>query len=90
MPLRVNRDRNMQVLRCRQTQQFLQVNLPRGGIEQVGTAHDVGDALSGIVYYDRKLVCKKSIAPFQYKIADFLFDALFNSALSQVRETDHF
>ncbi len=49
MAIRLGDQRYMQVARLGQAQQFLQVQLAWGRVEQVGTADDVGDALPGVV-----------------------------------------
>ena len=46
----------MEVSRYRQSQGLLQGDLPRGTRQEVGAAHDVGDALFGIVDHRRQRV----------------------------------
>ena len=45
----------VQVARHRQAERTLQQDLARGGVEQVGAAHHVGDALVGVVDHHRQL-----------------------------------
>ncbi len=45
-----------------QTQCSLQGDLARSAAEEVGTAHDVRDALSRIVDDDRQLICEQAVA----------------------------
>ncbi len=49
VPVRLGDQRYMQVAGLGKAQQFLQVQLARCGIQQVGAAHDISDALPGIV-----------------------------------------
>src|SRR6185312_12637314 len=52
----------MRIPRDRQTQGALQGQLPPRALEKVSAAYDVGDALSGIVHDDRKLIGEYSVA----------------------------
>ena len=49
------------IIRRRQRQSLLQVDLPGRALQQVGTAHDVANTLLGVVDYDGKLVGKCTI-----------------------------
>ncbi|SUA19971.1 Uncharacterised protein [Neisseria gonorrhoeae] len=60
----------MGILRCRNAQTLLQIDLARCGNEQVLSAHDVGNALFGIVGNDGELVCPVTVCTEQDEIAD--------------------
>ena len=66
----------MHVGRGGEPQQMLQINLARRGSQQVGTAHDMRDALKRIVDYYRQLIGKQTIRTLYYEIADFAFEVL--------------
>jgi len=80
----------VQVARRRVPEQPLQVDLPRGGIEQVGAAHHVGHALRGVADHDGELVGKLSVGPKQHEVADLALDHLPLSALGAILEADRF
>ena len=56
--------------RAGQAQAPLQQDLARGAAQQVGAAHDVGDALGGIVDHDRQLICEQTVATAQDEVTD--------------------
>src|SRR3989338_4470897 len=49
LALRVDQPRDMRVARCRVAEQPLEQQLPRGRVQQVGAAHDVGNALRLVI-----------------------------------------
>ena len=55
--------------RCRQTQQPVEIELPRGGGQQVGAAHHFGHAHPGIVHHHRQLIGKHPIGTAEVEIA---------------------
>ena len=61
--------RQMGVARRGQAEQALQVNLASGGVEQVGAAHDVGDAGVGIVDHHRELISEQAVGTQHHVIA---------------------
>ena len=67
---RVDRDRQVQVGRCRLAEQMLQVDLALRRAQEVGAANDVGDALLGIVDDDGELVGEEPIAALDQEVAD--------------------
>jgi hypothetical protein len=46
----------VQVARVRHAQRLLKLHLPAGGAQQVGAAHDVGDACLGVIHHHGQLV----------------------------------
>ncbi|MNN82302.1 hypothetical protein D3C81_1992230 [compost metagenome] len=86
MPIGLDDQRHMQVARLAQPQQFLQVELARGVIQQIGPAHDIGDALPGIVQYDRQLVGIQPVAAANHEIANFAPQMLFETPLDAIDE----
>jgi len=68
------------------TQLLLQPDLPRCRIEQVRAAHDVGDALSGVVDDHGQLVGVLPVGAFQHKVADLALDVVDDPALDAVGE----
>ena len=65
---------------------MLQQDLARRGIEQVGTTHDLGDALRGIVHDHRQLVGPQPVGAAQHEIANFGIDTLLDMAADRVIE----
>jgi len=80
----------MQIARRRQSEQPLQQDLARRGIEQIRAAHHVGDALIGIIDHHRKLVGVEAVGAEQDEIADFLIHGLRDIPLEPVGECDGF
>ena len=66
----------VQVLRGGQLQSELQHDLPRGVIGQVLAAHDMGDALRGVVYHHCQLVSPEAVGAAQNKVAHFFAHVL--------------
>ena len=58
------------IARRGQAERALQQDLARRGIEQVGAAHDVGDALRGIVDHHGQLVGPETVGAREHEIAD--------------------
>lgn len=79
----------MQVVGRRQAQRALQQNLPRRGIEQVGAAHHVADALRGVVDHHRQLVGPATVGAQQHEIADLGVHVLGDGAAHAVAKRDH-
>ena len=77
--------RSMQVLGARQPQGLLQHNLARRVVGQVGTAHDVGHALGGVIYHYGKLVGPQTVGAAQDKVAHSLRNGLLLCAQPPVR-----
>ena len=74
--IRTQYQRAVQVLWLRQTEGALQQDLTRGVVGQVLPAHDVGDALSCIIYHHSQLVGPQAVCPFKHKVADLGADIL--------------
>ncbi len=62
------------------------MNLARRVPQQVGPAHDVGDALKGIVHHHRQLIGKQPVGPLDDKIAHFARQILLQVAVNAVVE----
>lgn len=88
LPGEIRRDRQVGIARCGQVQPLLQVNLARRGIQQIGAAHNVRDALIRIVNDYRQLISKKTVGAFQYEIADILGEILSHGSLYRIFEYD--
>lgn len=71
-------------------QAALQIQLARGRYQQILTAHNMADALLGIVYHHRELICSKTIGAQQYKITDVACQIVLITADDAVVETDDF
>lgn len=69
-----------------QAQQMLQVDLARGGGEQVAAADDAGDVLEGVVHHHRKLVGVQAVGALDDKVADLAFEVLGDMALEGIVE----
>ena len=52
-----------------QTQQPVQVQLPRRGGQQIRPSHHLGHAHAGIIHHHRQLVGKHAVRPAQIEIA---------------------
>lgn len=70
LPVFVDQKREVGVIRGSEAETALQVDLARGGNEQVLPAYDVCDALVGIVGDDGKLVRPKSVGTQEDEVAD--------------------
>ncbi len=66
----------------------LQQDLPRGRCDQVGSAHDVGDALQGVVDDDRELVREKPVGALDDEVADLAREILRLRTLEPVAPLD--
>ena len=66
----------MGILRCRNAQTLLQIDLARRRNEQVLSADDVGNALFGIVGNDVELLCTVTVCTKQDEIADVAGEVL--------------
>ena len=86
----VFRDRNMQIVRGRQPQQLLQVNVAWRGIQQVDSPHDLRDSLLMVIGNDRQLVGDKAVATFDHEVPGFGFEPLALFALQCIDEMDQF
>ena len=62
--------RRVQVARRRQAERALQQDLARRVVGQVLAAHDVGDALRGVVDHHRQLVGPQAVGAPQHEVAD--------------------
>ena len=76
----------VQVAGLRQAEQPLQMNLARGGIDQIRTTHHVGDALRRVVHHHCELVGEQRVGAPQHEIADFALDRLREPAKQPVLE----
>ena len=70
MAVGVQHQRQVQVARGGQAQRALQQDLARSGVEQVGAADDVGDALVGVIHHHRQLVGPVAVGATQDEVAD--------------------
>ena len=71
-----------------QSQQLLEVNLPGSGVDQVGTAHDMGNSLEGIIDNDRQLIGKKFVPAQDNKIADIALELLLVAPLYRILKSN--
>ena len=71
-----------------QTQQPVQVQLPRRGGKQVCPAHHLGDAHAGIIHHHRQLIGKHPVCPAQVEIAAVPQQVLRVGAHAAVRKGD--
>ncbi|MNL04214.1 hypothetical protein D3C87_1247790 [compost metagenome] len=79
---------HVQVRRRGQAQQVLQVDLARRGVEQIGPAHDMGDALRGVIHHHGELIGPQAVRAAQDEVAEFRFQVLALAALPAVVEAD--
>ena len=62
------------------TQQLLQVNLPRSGVQQILPAYHMGNILFGVIHHNRQLVSKNAVSATQHEIANITLQPLLNYA----------
>ena len=84
LPGGVGDERHMGVDRRRQAEQGLQINLARGVPQQVGAAHDVGDALERVVHHHRQLVGEQAVGALDDEVADLMRQVLLQVAVDAV------
>jgi hypothetical protein len=73
----IDRNRHMQVAMRRQSEQLLEMQLSRGGVQQVRATDYVCDPLLRIIDYDGKLIGEVAIGAQDYEIVDgFAISAL--------------
>ena len=84
--IRLDDQRHVQVARLRQPEQFLQIQLARRRVEQVGATHHVGHALPGIVQHHGELIGEQAITPSDHEVADFTAQMLTKFALHAIDE----
>ena len=63
------------------SQQLLQIKLPGSLTQQVGTAHNIGNSLLGVVNHHRKLISVNLVCAIQHIIPNISFEALCHIAL---------
>ena len=78
----------VQVARGGQAQRALQQDLARSGVEQVGAADDVGDALVGVIHHHRQLVGPVAVGATQDEVADLGGQVLLVAPLQAIVEAD--
>ena len=83
---RIAYDRAMRVPGCWQAQQALQMDLARGGFEQISAAHHVRDPLIGVIDHHRQLVGPESVGAFHDKVAIVARQVALDTALPGVFE----
>src|SRR5690554_2737413 len=82
----VDRYGDVGVARTGQPQQLLQVDLARGGVEQVAASHDVADSLKSVIDYHSQLVGKQAVLAQDDEITDLLSGILLLGPLNQIIE----
>ena len=76
----------MKIRRRRQFEKLLEVDLPGRGIDQVGTAYNMGNPLMSIVYRTGKVIGKYPVRTIENEIADGTCQMLVDSSLQCVIE----
>ena len=84
----IQRNRSMQISWGGCSEQALQVNLPCGGIEQVGSSDNVGDTLVPIVHNHGELIGEEAVGAQDHKIAAVILDILGLQTLYAIGERD--
>ncbi len=84
----VDDDADVHVARCGDAERALQGDLPRRVVEQVGAAHDVADALRGVVDHDRQLIGPQAVGAPHDEVADVDLEALLEAAGDAIVEAD--
>ena len=88
LALRIGDHWQVAVVRYAVAQQLLQINLPRGRVKQVAAAHHMGDTLSGVICYHRKLVGDKAVFALDYKVRDICPELAVLDTLQLIVELD--
>ncbi len=78
----------MGVSRHGQVELLLQVDLPRGGVQEVLTAQDVGDPLVGVIHHGGEMIGVVPIAAVHHEVAHFACQVLNDLPLHAVLEPD--
>src|SRR5690606_2420708 len=78
--------RDMGITRRFFSQDVIKKNLSRGCIEKVVSAHNIGDTLVDIVYYDRELISKKPVFAVNNKITAHLCNIFLLSSLNAINK----
>src|SRR6185437_3157568 len=58
----LEQQRQVRIARGRQAESALQGNLPAGALQEIRPAHDIGNALQGVVHDHRELVSEHAVA----------------------------
>src|SRR2546421_23206 len=80
----------VQVRRRRKTEPALQPDLARCRGKQIGTAHDVGNALRCVVHDDCELIREQTIGAPDDEIADLPLEPLLVPSLEPIAEGNRF
>ena len=59
----------VRIARNGEFERFLQLDLPGGARQEIGTPDDIINSLVSIVDDDRELVCKDAVAPPEHRVA---------------------
>ena len=82
--VRRTEQRHMRIRRRPESEQLLQVDLPRRGGEQVIPTHHLRDAHRGIVHHNGKLIGKDAVGAAQDEVAAVAVEIFFESSLQPV------
>jgi len=82
----IENEGNMHVAGRRSSKRLREENLARRIVNEVGAAHDVGDARKNIVRDDCKLIGPESVGTLQNEVAYFMFDILREVSETPVME----
>ncbi len=86
--LGIQRNRDVGIAWRGAAEQVLEMDLPRGRVEQIRAAHDVCDALFAVVDHHGKLVGIEPVGPPQHEVADVALQHLRDAALDPILETE--
>jgi hypothetical protein len=84
----IDEHRHMQVIRRRQLEELLQIDLPRRGVEQVASPQHFGDVLLVIIDHDSQLIGIGLIAPPNDKVPRLFGQVLFDASLQLIVDAD--
>src|SRR5574340_4679 len=88
LPRGIGDERHVRVDRSRQAELALQIDLARRVRQEVGAAHDVRDALEGVIDHDGQLVGEQTVGTPDDEIADVVREVLLQLAVDTVVKTD--
>ena len=79
---------DMKIIRRRQVEAMLQIDLPRRGVEQVASAQHFGDVLLVIIDHDSQLVSKSLVTPSNDKVPRLFCQVMLDAPLQSITNAD--
>lgn len=90
LPVSVKGQSNVQILRRGVSEFSLKKNLAGRVVKEVFAAHDVRDALLGVVNNHGKLIGPQTVGSLDHEVTDVAFQVFGKRAAATIGETDNF